>query len=249
MGEVAIPKPETEDPRPQRRHFINARLRDRQSKMLKEDLRRFSEVSTYQSEYIGDDTKTSYKTKPTVRVIRPKLDPDTVLLNLKRIDQIVVSDHISKNFKALDVKSDIKSCQDEIDKYMHESTYQSSFNDRGIYKALLPKFPIEEKEPKFTLSLYQNSYVHPRYINSRLCSEEISPYGMTKSLYLQPTAGMGVRDLLHTQQASDVTSYKSDFKLCPPIETPEVQVTDEQMRPRAPTTIVRKALKYRRYYQ
>ncbi|KAJ3056547.1 hypothetical protein HK097_006180 [Rhizophlyctis rosea] len=111
------------------------------------------------------------------------------------------------------------------------------------------------KDPHDTgLSLYQNSFLNPKIVNGNLLEKGVSAYGKSKLLYVPREPGTGVRDLLHIENSPKTysrTSYKTDYMLCPPIES---LIEQQQQGPALPMTnpsslrtVVPKAFKYRRW--
>ncbi|KAJ3029818.1 hypothetical protein HDV00_009430 [Rhizophlyctis rosea] len=159
--------------------------------------------------------------------------------------------------------------QREMDRYLYMSQYQGAYDleKNGILPHLrsrcqTPTHPngngtghlVNPTGPHDTgLSLYQNSFLDPKAINGNLLDKGVSVYGKSKLLYVPKEPGTNVRDLLHIENHPKIysrTSYRTDYMLCPPIES----LIEQQSGPALPMTnaaslrtVVPKAFKYRRW--
>ncbi|RKO85848.1 hypothetical protein BDK51DRAFT_29885, partial [Blyttiomyces helicus] len=144
---------------------------------------------------------------------------------------------------------DISQQQLIADKMLYVSNYENSFDPM---KGPLPNVKKAKTAPAGTGdSLYHDSYVSPRSVNTKLLDSwnDGAPIGKTKLLYAPTIRGLGVRDLLHVEPADAAelyrrTSYRTDYLICPPIEIGPIPPMTSLSSVR---TVEPKAFKYRRW--
>ncbi|KAI8620213.1 hypothetical protein BC830DRAFT_1225542 [Chytriomyces sp. MP71] len=162
------------------------------------------------------------------RFVRPKLDVNTSLLQ---------------------AKPGKSPTQEEVDRFLYVSLYQSTFNNHtkvSPFKDLEKRLRAPGAEKK--TSLYQDTYMPPRDNKNeiKLLDNKSNRTGFLRN---DPPRKTEVATLMHLVKGSmTATSYNNDFKNTEAIvekgQPPSFSSTDHALETRQ---IVAKAFKYRRY--
>nr|KAJ3422254.1 hypothetical protein HK105_000500 [Polyrhizophydium stewartii] len=240
MPAFPIPKPSTESPRPQRRHYADRQLFDLQNKLLKCDLRPQTSDSTYQSDYPHYPSGSPRTDRRSRRKADSYIAP---LTDLERLNQ-----QITKYPRAA------PPSQKSADHLLYLSTYQAAYTTQRQRLGVGEFHYMDDKErqlerqassPETTPSLYQDSFINHSKANMVALGNPGKEHVMTKSLYQDMTPELTVTDLLRGDGKSKRgTSYKFDFRHFSEFQSqPKPLVSHEPMPP------VPRAVKYRRWAQ
>ncbi|KAI8923890.1 hypothetical protein BC831DRAFT_403213 [Entophlyctis helioformis] len=215
MPAFPIPKPSTEPPRPQRRHYHDQHLSDLESKIITSDLRARTSDSTYTTDFADHPHATSGKAQRRVR--RKYDDYLAPLTDLERLN------HQIEKYPAAALPT-----QRDADHLLYLSTYQAAYttqskNRVGEFHYMDDRQKQLERQaasPVRVTSLYHDSFSTQPKVNRSALGKLSKAHVMTKSLYQDMIPGLTVKDLFTRDvsgggagdKVKGTTSYDYDFR-------------------------------------